>query len=94
MILAAVGPLQFEVVAARMLDEYSTPIVLEKLPHVAARWVEREDQPKFELHNLKLVEDTSGNLVALFTSDWELRYFEKTNPAVRLRFTSPPHDAR
>ena len=89
LILAAVGPLQFEVVTERMLDEYATPIVLEKLPHVAARWIEQKDQKTLELHSMKLVDDTSGNLVALFSSDWELRYFEKTNPGVKLLFTSP-----
>jgi peptide chain release factor 3 len=89
LILAAVGPLQFEVVIERMLDEYATPIVLEKLPHVAARWIDRKDEAVFELHNVKVVEDTNGNLVALFGTDWELRYFEKTNPAVQLLFTSP-----
>jgi peptide chain release factor 3 len=89
LILAAVGPRQFEEVTERMLDQYATPLVLEKLPFVAARWIDRKDQATFELHDIKLVDDVNGNLVALFTSDWALRYFEKTNPAVRLLFTSP-----
>jgi peptide chain release factor 3 len=91
-ILAAVGPLQFEVVVNRMLDEYSTPVVVDKLPFVAARWVDPKDQAAFELHNVKLVDDASRDPVALFASDWELRYFEKTNPGVKLLFTSPQHD--
>jgi peptide chain release factor 3 len=89
LILAAVGPLQFEVVVERMLDEYATPIVLEKLPYVAARWADRKDLPALELHNVKLVDDALENLVALFPTEWELRYFEKQNPGVKLLFTSP-----
>ena len=42
-----------------------------------------------ELHNVKLVDDPNGNLVALFPTDWELRYFERQNPGVKLLFTSP-----
>ena len=32
------GPLQFDVVEARMRSEYGIPCTLEPLPHVAGRW--------------------------------------------------------
>ncbi len=88
-VLAAVGPLQFEVTAARMEDEYDTPIILEKMNYVAARWVDKKDLPTFELREMKLLEDSHGHLVTLFDSDWRLRYFEQQHPDVKLRFISP-----
>ncbi len=37
-IVAAVGPLQFEVVQSRMLSEYGVEVRLETLPYTCARW--------------------------------------------------------
>ena len=37
-ILGVVGPLQFDVVEARLRSEYGIPCTLEPLPHVAGRW--------------------------------------------------------
>ena len=36
--MAAVGPLQFEVVQSRMLSEYGVEVRLETLPYTCARW--------------------------------------------------------
>ncbi len=87
-VLAAVGPLQFEVVTARMLDEYDTPVRLEKLPYIAARWVEKKDVPTLEMREMKILDDVAGNVVTLFRSEWELRYFEETYPDIVLKSTS------
>ncbi|HYC78333.1 MAG TPA: peptide chain release factor 3 [Planctomycetota bacterium] len=87
-VLGAVGPLQFDVVKARMEEEYDTPLVMEKMPYSLARWVERKDLATLELRDMPILEDAEGRLVTLFRSDWELRYFVETYPAVKLAFTS------
>lgn len=86
--LGAVGPLQFDVVKARMEDEYDTPVVLETRPYNAARWIEKKDLPTLELRDMPVLEDSEGRLVTLFKSDWEMRYFSETFPDVKLAFTS------
>ena len=40
-ILAAVGPLQLEVVAARLTNEYGVDVTFERLPFAHARWAMR-----------------------------------------------------
>ena len=87
-VLGAVGPLQFEVVKARMEDEYDTPTVMERMPYTAARWIDRQDLPTLELRDMPILEDMDGRLVTLFKSEWELRYFMETFPKVKLAFTS------
>jgi peptide chain release factor 3 len=87
-VLGAVGPLQFDVVKARMEDEYDAPVIMEKMPYGAARWVERKDLPSLELRDMPVLEDADGRLVTLFKSEWELRYFQETFPDVKLSFTS------
>jgi peptide chain release factor 3 len=86
-IIGVVGPLQLDVVEARMQTEYGIRCLLEPLPHVAARWPVQETG---ETKPLSLT--TSGALTAkdrhdrdviLFESPWELRYITENNPHVR-----------
>jgi peptide chain release factor 3 len=86
-IIGVVGPLQLDVVEARMQTEYGIRCLLEPLPHVAARWPVQEAG---ETKPLSLT--TSGALTAkdrhdrdviLFESPWELRYITENNPHVR-----------
>ena len=42
-IIGVVGPLQFDVVEARLQSEYGIRCSIEPLPHVAARWPVRRD---------------------------------------------------
>ena len=43
LILGAVGMLQFDVVAARLQDEYGVDCVYENIPVITARWIECDD---------------------------------------------------
>ncbi len=45
-ILGAVGPLQFDVVAFRLADEYGVTCVFEPVNVVTARWVDGTDAAK------------------------------------------------
>lgn len=91
-ILGAVGVLQFEVVADRLLHEYGVDAVFEGTSISTARWVSCEDKKMladFENssagHNLAL--DAAGNLTYLATSGVNLRLTEERWPGVTFHTT-------
>jgi peptide chain release factor 3 len=69
LILGAVGPLQFEVAAYRLRDEYSVECQFEPVTVAAARWVRGDDRAHIEEFTKKLVanvaKDHAGELVYL-----------------------------
>lgn len=85
-ILGAVGSLQFDVVLARLKDEYGVdatarPLsvtVARRVPHSAAR--QSLNWPRQTV----LTRDGDGNLVALFQSQWDVDLFHKNNGSVAL----------
>ncbi len=85
-LLAAVGPLQFEVVQYRLESEYGAPSQLETATWEAFRWLPSGVDPK----GLKLPTgcrvawDSSGQPGILFPSAWTQRYFGEQNPNVQL----------
>jgi peptide chain release factor 3 len=83
-LLAAVGPLQFEVVQFRLESEYGAVSRLESAPWTVVRWLPtdiRED----ELDALSLptgariAYDVGKNPVLLFPNEWSANYFGETN---------------
>ncbi len=86
-ILAAVGELQFDVVVARLAAEYGVETTVERLPYVAARWVDDEDPALKQVASwlqTRRARDAQGRLVILFSSPWELEYFAEHNPQLTL----------
>jgi peptide chain release factor 3 len=85
-LLAAVGPLQFEVVQYRLQTEYGAESQLETATWEAFRWLEDDIDPK----SLKLPTgcrvawDTTGRPGILFPSSWTQRYFGEQNAGVSL----------
>ena len=88
-LLAAVGPLQFEVVQFRLESEYGAESRLEPAPFSVVRWLPvgiTED----ELDALSLptgsrvAYDLGNHPVILFANDWAADYFPQTNPKVPL----------
>jgi peptide chain release factor 3 len=69
LILGAVGPLQFEVAAYRLRDEYSVECQFEAVNVAAARWVRGDDRAQVDEFTKKLVanvaRDHAGELVYL-----------------------------
>ncbi len=69
MILGAIGPLQFEVVAFRLADEYGVQCVFEPINVHTARWIATDDGRKLEEFRTKaydnLALDHAGSLVYL-----------------------------
>ncbi len=85
-VLAAVGPLQFEVTSHRMATEFNAPISLESLPYTVARAVDPEDAPFVDRQvSTEVLTRTDGVMLALFTTKWRLQGFCEDNPTVTLR---------
>ena len=88
-LLAAVGPLQFEVVQYRLEAEYGAPSRLDAAPWEMLKWVRHGMTPE-ELDALKLptgcrvAEDSALQPVILFPTNWTFDYFRKQNPEVEL----------
>ncbi len=88
-LLAAVGPLQFEVVQYRLESEYGAQSRLEPAPYEAVKWLRAGGTPE-ELKEVKLptgcriARDSDEEPVVLFPNAWTLGYFEKQNPGVAL----------
>jgi peptide chain release factor 3 len=88
-LLAAVGPLQFEVVQYRLESEYGAASRLELAPWKVVRWLPLDFQ-EADLDGLSLPSgssvayDMGRNPVVLFPSDWAAEYFPRTNSGVVL----------
>ena len=84
-ILAVVGMLQFEVVEARLADEYNVTTRREMLPQTLARWVYGPED-KIDLlpwrYGMMRVQDRNGRLVALFSSEHELNFYGNKYPEI------------
>ena len=91
LILGAVGPLQFEVVAFRLQDEYAVQCVFEPINVHTARWVQIADARKLAEFRSKafdhLALDHSGALVYLAPSRVNLQLTIERWPGVGLRET-------
>ena len=83
-ILAVVGELQFDVVLARLRDEYGVEARLERLSHTSARWVSGSDAALERLGRPRSgslrCTDRRDQTVLLFESQWYLDYCRKENP--------------
>ncbi len=88
-LLAAVGPLQFEVVQYRLETEYGAASRLEAAQWTVMRWLPPELKEE-ELENLplptgaRIAFDSDQNPVALFANEWSQNYFSQTNPKIEL----------
>ena len=87
MILGAVGPLQFEVAAYRLRDEYGVEAVFEAVAVVAARWVRCDDKAHLEEFVRKLpanvARDHAGQLVYLAPSTVSLALTQERWPKIQ-----------
>ncbi|MGH7277796.1 MAG: peptide chain release factor 3 [Candidatus Rokuibacteriota bacterium] len=89
LMLAAVGELQFDVVAARLKDEYGVETAVDRLPHVAARWISGPPEAiaaiMWPYSGALRVRDRQGQLVAVFRAHRDLDYCMEKNPEVTFR---------
>jgi peptide chain release factor 3 len=85
-LLAAVGPLQFEVFQHRLESEYKAESRFELKPWTLARWwrVKTGAAPRDTLWptgSARAVDPDGGKLVLLM-EEWQLRYFQDNNPHI------------
>ena len=88
-LLAAVGPLQFEVVQWRLKSEYGAESKLEQTNWTLMKWL--EPHPALENPSRLVVAsgvsfgaDKFGNPVVFFPNEWTWRYFIEKNPELRM----------
>ncbi|MEU9393017.1 peptide chain release factor 3 [Streptomyces sp. NPDC048324] len=95
-VLAAVGPMQFDVVSARMDGEFSAPVRLETLPYHLAR--ETDAAGAEALNRSRLVKGEALTCIrdkaqlALFPDRWQANSFEREFPEARLEPLIAAHD--
>ena len=87
-LLAAVGPLQFEVVQYRLKSEYGADSQLEPTPWVTIRWLPKNvadaDWGQGLPTGARLAFDADDNPVVLFANEWSVNYFREINPKIPL----------
>ena len=88
-LLAAVGPLQFEVVQFRLESEYGAESRLESAPWSVVRWlptdIKEDDLDALSLPTgAKMAYDIGKNPVILFQNEWSANYFGETNKGIAL----------
>jgi peptide chain release factor 3 len=84
-VLAAVGPMQFEVAEDRMANEFNAPIRMERLDYSVARRTRAQDV--VELNSARGVEvltRSDGELLALFPDRWRVQSVLRAQPDLML----------
>ena len=90
-LLAAVGPLQFEIVQFRLETEYGAESRVEHTPWTRARWLVGDEPDDLQLPTRAArAADAAGRTVLLFVDEWSMRYFAEQNPKVQV--TDVPQD--
>lgn len=90
-ILGAVGVLQFDVIVARLADEYAVDAGYEHVNIHCARWIYSEDKAQFEdfkdYYNSDIAIDAEGALAYLPPNPWKLESAMERYPKVEFRTT-------
>ena len=77
-VLAAVGPMQFEVVTARMKAEFNVDTIIEPLGYSLARRTDEASTPELtKQRGVEVFTRSDGAILALFSDKWRLQYIEK-----------------
>ena len=96
-LLGAVGPLQFEVLKARLESEYRADCRVESAPWGVVRWIRPKDRDKASGYNANeapnvtlptdgaLARDSEGQWVALLAAQWQLALFEERNEGLEIQ---------
>ncbi|AZA13136.1 peptide chain release factor 3 [Corynebacterium choanae] len=84
-VMAAVGPMQFEVMQARMANEYNVQTVTDPVPYSVARRTDAETVPALsKQRGVEVFTRSDGELIALFGDKWRLAFIEKEHPEFTL----------
>ncbi len=84
-VLAAVGPMQFEVASHRMANEFNSPVALDFLEYSLARRTRREDVAALNTQpGVEVLARGDGALLALFPDKWRLGTVQSRHPGLVL----------
>jgi len=84
-VLAAVGPMQFEVVTARMESEFNAPVRLEPLAYTVARLTRAEDADTLgAVRGVEVLTRSDGAHLALFPDKWRIQVTARDHPDLLL----------
>jgi peptide chain release factor 3 len=84
-VLAAVGPMQFEVVQHRMETEFNAPVALEPLGYTMARRTRAEDVDELNaVQGVEVMRRSDGALLALFPDKWRVQSVQRMHPGLVL----------
>jgi len=84
-VLAAVGPMQFEVVSARMESEFKAPIRLERLDYTLARRTTAEAAEALSgVRGVEVLRRSDGSYLALFPDKWRAHTVARDYPDLLL----------
>lgn len=88
-ILAAVGPMQFEVAAHRMSQEFNSPIALEHLDYTLARRTTAQWAPRLATERqTEVLIRRNGEHLAVFSDRWRLQSVQREHPGAVLESLS------
>ena len=84
-VLAAVGPMQFEVVTHRMEREFGAAVHLETLPYTFALRTTADDAPVIDRRaGVEVATREDGVHLALFTDKWQVSGVRRDHPSIVL----------
>ena len=84
-VLAAVGPMQFEVVEDRMTNEFNAPIRFSRLDYEVARRTDAAGAAALAgIRGVEVLERSDGTRLALFVNQWRAMVTARDNPDVML----------
>lgn len=84
-VMAAVGPMQFEVMQARMEVEYNVETVVEPVPYSVARRTDAASAAELgRQRGVEIFTRTDGELIALFGDKWKLAFVQKEHPELTM----------
>jgi peptide chain release factor 3 len=84
-VLAAVGPMQFEVALHRMEHEFNAPVSMDRLDYTLARRTDRTWSQTLDRESgVEVLERGDGALLALFAGSWRLNRVLRDHPDVTL----------
>jgi len=84
-VLAAVGPMQFEVAVHRMAMEFNAPVSLERLDYTLALSTTREWVTALNSERaVEVLHRADGALLALFANSWRASSVRRNHPGVVL----------
>jgi peptide chain release factor 3 len=87
MLLGAVGQLQFEVAAHRLLSEYGVAVRLGGSNYTGARWVTCEDESELQrfvhANATRVAQDAADTYTYLMTTRYDLQFLQERWPRIQ-----------